>query len=349
MSVHATAAAGTAGEAELSLYHLNAAGRRLYLALFFCEHVLGPRLFSRLLGAVRKRNRTCMLEYFADWPRNERRPVAEMTFTSHADFHDRTIPPWEPVVFRGAAKGWPAVGKWSIEFFARNFPDTIAILGDQIGLFGEGETGRYEISTLGKVAAGILAGRRECLRFSPIIDENPQLEEDLDMEWLKGFRSRFSVRGLSQFFLAPSSVYTPLHCALECNIFVQLYGRKRWILYPAMYQPLLEPPAARRVYFYSNYHPDRESPDFPLAPYAPALEVVLDPGDVMYIPPFAWHHVENLTDTIAVAYRYNSLRTALRTAWFMTMMRFLATKPTVFQTLYQSLTGTNFLYKPRVD
>jgi len=343
-------AAVTYGSADtdLSLRHLNQAGRRAYLALFFCEHVLGPRLCARLFGRARARNRARMLRYFADWPTNERRPVREISFTSHADFARAHVPEWEPAVFRGVAKSWPAVRKWTLDYFGDCFADTKAVMGDQYGLFGESETGQYEISTLGRVVAGINAGRKQCLRFSPIIDENPALRDDLDMQWLAGFRGRFSVRGLPQFFLAPAATYTPMHCALECNAFVQVYGKKRWILYPAMYQPLLEPPADRRVYFHSEVQPDRIAARFALAPYAPALEVVLNPGDVMYIPPFAWHYVENLTDTIAVGYRFNSLRAALRTAWPLTVLRFLATKPTVFRTLYQSVTGTNFLYKPRV-
>lgn len=336
-------------EVELSLRTLNEAGRRQYLALFFAEFVMGPRLFNRVLGPARERHRARMLEYFADWPKNERRPVREIEFTTHDAFRKAHVPEWEPVVFRGVAKQWPAVRKWNLDYFAETFPDTKAVLGDQHGLFGEKETGEYEISTLGKVVAGINAGRNMCLRFSPIIDENPHLKDDLDMKWLEGFRGPLSVRGLPQFFLAPGGIYTPMHCALECNAFVQISGKKRWILYPAMYQPMVEPVPDRRVYYHTDFHPDRESPRFPLGPYAPAYEVVLDEGDVMYIPPFAWHHVENLTNTIAIGYRYNSLRTAMRTAWPLTVGRFMATRPTIFRTLYQSLIGTNFLYKPRVQ
>jgi len=331
-----------------SLRNLNEAGRRKYLLLFFCEHFLGPQRFTRLLGSVRERNRARMLDHVAKWPKYDRRPVKEIAFTTHQEFLRTHVPDWEPAVFRGVAKDWPATGKWTLDYFGQRFADTKAVMGDQQGLFGEEETGEYEITTLGKVVAGIKSGRRQCLRFSPIIDENPELKDDLDMKWLAGFRSRFSFRGVPQFFLAPATTYTPMHCALECNAFIQLHGKKRWIIYPARYQPLLEPPAARTVYFHSDVHPDRDSGKFPLAPYAPSFEVVLNEGDVIYIPPFAWHYVENQTDTIAVGYRYNSLRAAMRSSWPLTVARFLATKPSLLHTLYQSLTGTNFLYEPRV-
>jgi len=60
---------------------------------------------------------------------------------------------------------------------------------------------------------------------------------------------------------------------------------------------------------------------------------VLDAGDVMYIPPFVWHYVENVTTTIAVAYRFFSLRDALRSSWPLTVAKFLSTRPSLFHSL----------------
>ena len=113
-------------ERELTLHDLKEAGRRRYLALFLCEHVLGHERFARLLGPSRGRSRARMLRYFADWPTDQRRPVPEVGFTSHADFY-RTHPVWLPAVFRGLAKDWPAVRKWDLAFFARNYADTTAV------------------------------------------------------------------------------------------------------------------------------------------------------------------------------------------------------------------------------
>jgi hypothetical protein len=349
--MNSTAAAmyGSAAEAGLSLRGLNAAGRRVYLLLFFCEHVLGQERFARWLGGARAHNRARMGAYLAGWPQDETRPVREVAFRTHAEFYRGHVPVWEPAVFRGVAREWPAVRQWSFDYFAQHFAETPAVMGDQHGLFGAGESGRYEVSTLGKLIAAIRAGERRCLRFSPVIEENPVLKGYLDMRWFSGFRGPLSLRGLAQLFVAPGGTYTPVHCALESNVFVQVYGRKRWVLHAARYQPLLEPPADRRPYFHTDYLPGRRSPHFPLAPYAPAYEVVLNPGDVLYFPPFVWHYVENLDATIAVAYRFFSLRTALRSSWPLTVAKFMATKPSLLHTLYYSLTKTNFYYKPRVD
>lgn len=329
----AAIAAPHRGDSEMSLRVLNRAGRRAYLALFFSQHVLGEQRFAQWLGKASARNRERMLESLADWPQNNRRPVPEVTFRSHEEFYADHARPSEPTVFRGLARNWPAVKNWDLDFFARNYANTKAALIDQEGLYSDNESSRYEISTMGKLVAAIRSGRRECLRFSAIMDENPELKNDLDMEWLSGFRGPFSVRGFPQFFMAPADTYTPVHCALESNVFVQVLGRKRWVLHSAMYQPLLDPPADRMTYFHTDFLPDRASPRFPLGPYAPAYEVVLDAGDVMYVPPFVWHYVENLTTTMAVAYRFFSLRTALRSSWPLTIAKFLSTRPTLLHAL----------------
>lgn len=329
---------------------LNEAGRRTYMALFASEHFLGPQLSSRLLGGVRERNRARMLEYFAGSPRNVLQPAPERTFTSHEQFYRQHAWAAEPAVFRGIAKDWPAVRNWDLNFFADNYAATPAVMIDQEGLTGDDEDGRFEVTTLGRIASAIIAGEKRCLRFAPIIDENPHLKDDLDMAWLRGFRSKFSMREFFHFFLAPAATHTPMHCALESNAFVQVYGRKRWRFYPAMYQPFLDPPADRRPYFHSNYRPDKPSAEFPLGPYAPALEVVLEPGDAMYVPPFVWHCVDNLTPTVAVAYRFFSLSAGMQSSWLLTILKFLATKPSLLRTLYYSITKKpNFIYRPRVQ
>jgi lysine-specific demethylase 8 len=312
---------------ELTVRELNEAGRREYLALHLCEHVLGPERFARLLGGARERNRARMRRYFAGWPVDRRRPLPERTFTTHAEFL-RAHPSWEPVLFRGLARGWPAVGKWDLDFFAREYADTDAVLIDQVGLYGEGERSRYVVAGMGKLVDSIRQGKREVLRFLPFVDDNPELKDDLDMAFLSGFRSRFSLREFTQLFLAPEGTRTPVHCAHESNLFVMVHGRKRWLLWPSRTMQLIGPPADRRPYFHADYDPEDRAADA-LGRYAPAWEVVLEPGDVLYVPPFVWHYVENLDKTIAVAYRYFSIRDGLASSRAMMAMKLLATRPSL--------------------
>ncbi|HZR82746.1 MAG TPA: cupin-like domain-containing protein [Candidatus Binatia bacterium] len=317
---------------ELTLRDLKLAGRSAYLAHYFADHFLGHERSERYFGAARRRNRARMQRYFEDWPTDQRRPVPVVAFTSHAEFY-RTHAPWEPAVFRGLARNWRAVDKWDLDFFAREWGNTPAVLIDQVGLYGDGEHSRRVVQDLGTLIDSIRAGKRECLRFLPFIDDNPALKTDLDMPFFSGFRSRFSLREFTQLFIAPAGTRTPVHCAHESNAFVQVHGRKRWLLWPARYQQLIEPEPDRRPYFHSEYDPAHRSEAFPLGPYAPAYEIVLDPGDVLYVPPFVWHYVENLTTTIAVAYRFFSIRHGLGSSKAMMLLKLLATRPSLFHGL----------------
>jgi Cupin-like domain len=49
----------------------------------------------------------------------------------------------------------------------------------------------------------------------------------------------------------------------------------------------------------------------PLARNAAGFEVVLEPGDVLYLPPYTWHAVENLEPSISVNHLWHThLRSA---------------------------------------
>lgn len=96
---------------------------------------------------------------------------------------------------------------------------------------------------------------------------------------------------------------TPCHYDAAHNLYLQLSGRKRFVLYP--------PSAWTRLYLFPRMHPswrmtqvDFEAFDagsFPLAGALrgrSALEVVLSPGDVLYLPPY-WLHTVSVADGAA--------------------------------------------------
>ena len=90
---------------------------------------------------------------------------------------------------------------------------------------------------------------------------------------------------------------TPCHYDEQQNLFTQVQGRKRCVLF--------SPNAFRTLYTYPVGHPaDRQSqvnlysPDSALHPmfqHCAGYEIVLHPGDVLYIPNMWFHHFENLT------------------------------------------------------
>ena len=106
------------------------------------------------------------------------------------------------------------------------------------------------------------------------------------------------------------------HCHYDGyhNFYAQLYGTKTFTLFqptnwPGLYPyPFLHPSHAQAQVNLSDLH-DLDS--FPLAGNVRALEVVLQPGDLLYMPPLWFHFVESMELSISVNVWTDSEQTAL--------------------------------------
>ncbi|XP_005092336.1 hypoxia-inducible factor 1-alpha inhibitor [Aplysia californica] len=109
-------------------------------------------------------------------------------------------------------------------------------------------------------------------------------------------------------------VITPAHYDEQENLFAQIQGYKRFLLF--------DPDQFECLYPYPIYHPhDRQSqvdfdnPDFEKFPKFADLkgyEGIVGPKDVLYIPMYWWHQVESLSghgETISITFWYKAAQT----------------------------------------
>jgi hypothetical protein len=116
---------------------------------------------------------------------------------------------------------------------------------------------------------------------------------------------------INAWITAPT-VTTPLHYDLMDNFYVQVAGRKRFVLLP--------PDEHFAVHIHPAVHPswrqsylDLDSDTF-MAQYAPlrdhlraqAFEVVLEPGQVLFIPALWLHHVTTVGDEVSISVSIHS-------------------------------------------
>lgn len=99
------------------------------------------------------------------------------------------------------------------------------------------------------------------------------------------------------FWMGPGGTVTPLHHDLTNNLMIQIVGRKRVLLIAPEHLPLI----------YNHFHcysmVDLEAVDlsrFPLFRDVRVLEVVLQPGEILFLPVGWWHHVRGLEPTITI-------------------------------------------------
>ncbi|KAF5280265.1 hypothetical protein FQR65_LT03073 [Abscondita terminalis] len=104
----------------------------------------------------------------------------------------------------------------------------------------------------------------------------------------------------STFWLGSKGAHTPCHQdTYGCNIVVQVYGRKRWFLFPPNedLQPTRVPYEESSIYSKINmFTPDLD--DF--NEVCDCRSVTLNPGDVLIVPHKWWHYVENLEVAISI-------------------------------------------------
>ena len=103
---------------------------------------------------------------------------------------------------------------------------------------------------------------------------------------------------------------TPCHNDLsgDCNLFFQIEGRKKWTFidpnFTLMIYPVIPPEPSYGESLIDRYDM-KPDPRARLFQYCPHHEVTLEPGDVLFIPPYYWHSVRNLDSrTLAVATRW---------------------------------------------
>jgi ribosomal protein L16 Arg81 hydroxylase len=221
-----------------------------------------------------------------------------------------------PVVIKGALREMRATSRWTIPYLASLAPDLRVRL--KTGQLAEGKTMIQTFDEYSTLIDDVVEGRVTSdgplpyLHDLPLFAMMPQLRDDVvpfPMHMLpRFFRKQWWV--FMQFFVGPPGSLTPLHFdSLQThNLFFQLHGQKRF---------LVVNPADRKYCYLYNWrwsHVDAEDPDFeahPLFRNARVSECVVEPGDLLYMPPGTPHHVRSLTSSISFNVDWHDRRSSL--------------------------------------
>jgi hypothetical protein len=246
-------------------------------------------------------------------------------------FVEEYLKPGRPVVLSGVAREWPAVKKWSPRFFADNYGDSPVQLinAAREDVDDKNYKPKGSVTTVGQVVSDIESGGGAYPRFVPLLHQHPELMEDFDKDYLSSFRGPMARDMMFQFFMGGAGTNTALHCAIANNLFVEIYGRKRWWIFDPDYAPVFRPPMLRSTYFISPV--DASQPEkSEIMKHVRGFQTILEPGDVLYNPPFWWHQVENLTATIGVGVRWFGLPSILKASTTQALLTLMATNPPIW-------------------
>ena len=219
------------------------------------------------------------------------------------DYYSRN----QPVVLPGLVGDSPAVGTWSPAYFSANYGhvDVQITTGRESSLDYE----RHYRDTIQTVTMKELTERLESsdesndfyLVARNNFFENPQL---------RGLRDHLhppddiidnSDRrpGAAKAWIGPRGTVTPLHHDEHSILFTQVYGRKHFKLIPSFDYEYLY---ARDAY-YSEVDPEDWDPGrHPLFAKASVMDVVVEPGDGLFIPAGWWHWARSLSVSISATF-----------------------------------------------
>jgi hypothetical protein len=305
-----------------------------YNLLFFMEHMIGAKSFKKWFGNI-EHTLFMKIDHYA--ANSLKKPDFKIVSFEANNQNNIKYPLKYPTVFRGAAAQWKCTKNWSIDFFAENYGDIEVTLFRNQGLYDKQTNQDFDAILLKDYIAELKIGSKKYLKFSRLIQDNPELHNGFDTKWLESFQPRGSFSKIFYTFMGAKGTLTPIHNGFQPTVFVQIAGQKKWTFYCTGDRLFLGVRPTRMNYWYSDANPNENTNEnFPLLKHAIKHEIILNPGDVLYFPSFVWHQVENLTDSIGAAYKFVHLPSAYKSSKMMTLLFFLATKPFLLSSFFSS-------------
>lgn len=303
--------------------------RRRYNRLWLTDHI--ARTFLRR-ESMWTRKRLALYDHLVEaalGAGGQRIAIDNFNELDPENFHENYLDTDTPVVLRGAGADWPAI-QWTPEELGRRYADTSVRLLRAAPNEPKGRPGEGRDATYGEIAESVSAGGELYARFSGIMHQHPELIDDVDLDWFRTMRRDVNDFENWGFFMGGAGTATGLHSSIAPNLFYQISGYKRWYIYPAWTAPFFAPAVKCSPYFYSEVDVS-DAEKWPIAAATPGWIADLEPGDVLYVPSFAWHQVHNSTATIAVGYRWMSPRLGWRTSKLQTFLAATCSNPPVWK------------------
>ncbi|PEH84017.1 cupin-like domain-containing protein [Burkholderia gladioli] len=232
-----------------------------------------------------------------------------------SDFRKHYLNKDRPVKIAAALGGWPAMQKWSLDYFEKNFgEETIGVESFQPHERGPGNNSpqgyvkylRFQEMKLRELIA-ILREKPDHMYYMashPFRKTFPNLRADLVQHpYIKGHIEHIPGAHMDSYlWIGPAGTHTPTHTDPMPNFLTQIVGRKMVWLFP---------PEQAKSHLYigeferETFSPvDIENPDFQRFPKlreATPYRVIIEPGESLHIPRNWCHCVISMDVSISIS------------------------------------------------
>jgi len=217
-------------------------------------------------------------------------PVEHRTGLSPEAFANEFLHPMIPVVFTDLTASWPAREKWTIEHFKMKYGHLqVPVVSNNYSKPGKGYMEPDRIISFREFLEIIESGPTDLRIFLwNIFRVAPELRHDFAIPTIMdGF-----VDELPFMFFGGEGSKVALHYDIDMShVFLnQIHGRKRVLLFPH--------DQSRNLYrhpFTVASYVDLNNPDYnkyPALAHTKGYEVILQPGETLFMPSGFWHYIE---------------------------------------------------------
>lgn len=222
----------------------------------------------------------------------ESEPVARVHNLSQEDFITNFLERPRPVIIEDISKNWPAMSKWSFEYFN----DIVGNVEVDTDIFNVAAT-RHE--TMAEFIKRVKAKNSEVpayLQEWMFLADYPGMRDDFEIpqyfsdDWAR----RLMGFPVCHIFMGEQGGKTVLHQDRLClNAWsLQVKGEKQWIFFD------------REAELFANDESDVDIESFLHHPTTNATHCITKPGDVLFFPYKWWHGTKLLSDSISLHVSY---------------------------------------------
>lgn len=210
-----------------------------------------------------------------------------------------------PLIITDAISFWPAMSKWNLTYIKEIAGSRLVPV--EIGSKYTEDSWSQKLMTISDfIEKHIIQTEMESqpvgyLAQHQLFEQIQELQEDITIPTYccLGENEDVSVNA----WFGPKGTVSPLHHDPKHNFLCQVMGRKHIRLYSSHVSGSLYP---HEGYLLENTSQvDVENPNFekfPLFKDLPYMEFVLEPGEMLYMPPKYWHFVKSLSISFSVSF-----------------------------------------------
>ncbi|KGV56608.1 cupin-like domain-containing protein [Burkholderia pseudomallei] len=248
-------------------------------------------------------------------PYDEILPIETLVRPKVSDFREHYLEKERPVKIARALNAWPAMQKWSLDYFENRFGDeTIGVESFQPDERGPGNNSpqgyvkhlRFQELKL-KELIRILRTKPDHMYYMashPFRKSFPNLRADLAPHpYVQGHIEHIPGAHMDSYlWIGPAGTHTPIHTDPMPNFLTQIVGRKMVYLFPP-------DQASKNLYIgqfeRETFSPvDLEKPDlerYPNYRHCTPYRAIIEPGETLHIPRNWGHCVISMDISISIS------------------------------------------------